>query len=128
MNKVLIIDDSSTVRRLVSNCVRALGGDIVGLAEDGDEGIEKFKTLKPDIVLLDITMPNKDGRECLKEIMAIDSTAFVVMLSAVGSEEVKTECFTMGAKAFLDKQVNMESALNQAIGARLRSERDGGDR
>jgi two-component system chemotaxis response regulator CheY len=101
MNKVLIIDDSSTVRRLVSNCVRALGGDIVGLAEDGDEGIEKFKTLKPDIVLLDITMPNKDGRECLKEIMVIDFIVFVVMFLVVGFEEVKIECFIMGVKVTL---------------------------
>lgn len=103
MKRVLIIDDSQTIRKLVSNQVTALGANIVGQASDGDEGVSLYKQHKPDLVLLDITMPNKDGRECLKEILLIEPRAFVVMLSAINSPEVIKECLSLGAKAFLNK-------------------------
>lgn len=131
MNKVLIIDDSSTVRKLVSSCVIALGGEVVGTAKDGEEGFERFKVLQPDIVLLDVTMPNKDGRDCLREIMAVNPRAFVVMLSSINSSEVISECLDLGAKAFLDKIGNadirgLQNALKEVIGSRLRPGRSGG--
>ncbi len=103
MTRVLIIDDSPTIQRVVISHVESAGGQVVGTATDGDEGILKFKELKPELVLLDITMPNKDGRECLKEILLIDARARVVMLSAISSPEVIKECLALGAKAFLDK-------------------------
>lgn len=108
MKKVLIIDDSSTIRKLVSKCVTTVGGEIVGQAEDGEEGLEKFRELSPDIVLLDVTMPNKDGRQCLREILQYNPDAFVIMLSSINSQDVVSECLDIGAKAFLNKFGNIE--------------------
>lgn len=105
MTRVLIIDDSKTIQKLVASCVTSLGATVAGIAGDGEEGVSLFNSLKPDLVLLDITMPNKDGRECLKEIMVSNPRATVVMLSALSSEEIIKECLALGAKAFLDKTV-----------------------
>ena len=111
MNKILIIDDSKAVRKFVSNCVVAVGGEVIGMAEDGEEGLEKFKTLGPDIVLLDVTMPNKDGRTCLREILEIDPRAFVIMLSSINSQEIVDECISLGAKAFLNKVCVVDASV-----------------
>ncbi len=108
MSRILIIDDSKVIQRVVSEKLKAIQEEVVGLAGDGDEGVEKFKQLRPDLVLLDVTMPNKDGRECLKEILAIDPRASVIMLSALNSSEVIKECLALGAKAFIDKSVITE--------------------
>ena len=103
MTRVLIIDDSRTIQRSVTAQVEAAGGQVAGTASDGDEGVRLYQTLMPDLVLLDITMPNKDGREALKEILEINARATVVMLSAISSDEVIKECLALGAKAFLNK-------------------------
>ena len=103
MKKVLVVDDSKAVQRLVSKCIESIGSEVVGYADDGEDGFEKFKSLHPDLVLLDITMPNKDGRECLKDILAHNADARVVMLSALNSQEVIQDCLQMGAVAFLNK-------------------------
>ncbi len=103
MKKILVVDDSRTIQTLVSKCIASLGAEIVGVADDGEDGFEKYKELHPDLVLLDITMPNKDGRECLKDILQEDPKATVIMLSALNSQEVIQDCIKIGAKAFLNK-------------------------
>lgn len=102
-NTVLVVDDSKTIQKVVSAAVKAAGGQVAGLCSDGEEGVKQFKLLKPDLVLLDVTMPNKDGRQCLREIMAIDPRAKVVMLSALNSDDIIKECLQLGALAFIDK-------------------------
>lgn len=103
MTRVLVIDDSATIQKLVSNFVTQAGGQVAGVASDGDEGLTLYKKLQPDLVLLDITMPNKDGRECLKDILTSNSRAQIVMLSAINSPDVIKECLAIGAIGFLNK-------------------------
>ncbi len=103
MPRVLIVDDSKTIQRGVKATVEALGAQVVGLGNDGEEGLALFREHTPDLVLLDITMPNKDGRECLRDILNGHANANVVMLSALNAPEVIEECLRLGARAFIDK-------------------------
>ncbi len=103
MLRVLIIDDSKVIQKVVSKQALELGLQVVGVASDGDEGIDLFKKHKPYLTLLDISMPNKDGRECLREILEMEPKANVIMLSALNSPEIVSECLALGAKAFLNK-------------------------
>lgn len=105
--RILIVDDSRSIQKTVSWRIQKIGHEIVGVGSDGNEGLKLFKDLRPDITLLDITMPNMDGRECLKQILRENSAAKVVMLSAIGSPEVVSECMSVGAIAFIDKNKMM---------------------
>ena len=114
MKSVLIIDDSRAIRNLVKKCLHNIGATVAGEAEDGEEGIEMYRTLLPDIVLLDVTMPNKDGRQCLREIIESHPHAYVVMLSSITSPEVVSECIALGARTFLNKTDFTDSSLLEA--------------
>jgi|GEM_PF-959120 len=104
--RVLLCDDSGAMLALLERRIKevcTLGFEVVGKAKDGNECIIKYNTLKPDLVLLDITMPNKDGRECLQELLIQNPTAKVVMVSAVMDDQVRNACLAAGAKAFISK-------------------------
>lgn len=101
--KFLIIEDSKILVKKISHYLKLIGFEVVGEAYDGFEGFEKYKELKPDVVLLDITMPNRDGRECLIEIINYDKKAKVIMLSALKADEVINECKKIGAIDFIHK-------------------------
>ncbi len=103
MKRVLIIDDGVFMRMLIREMFTRNGYEIVGEAEDGLIGIEKYAQLKPDLVTLDITMPNLDGLETLKRIMQKDPQASVVMVSSMGQEENIRQAILTGAKGFLVK-------------------------
>ena len=103
MKRVLIVDDGVFMRTLIKGLLTKNGYEIVGEAEDGLIAIEKFKELKPDLVTMDITMPNMDGLASLKEIMKIDADANVVMISAIGQEEAIKDAIISGAKGFIVK-------------------------
>ncbi|MEK6553748.1 MAG: response regulator [Bdellovibrionota bacterium] len=100
---ILLCDDSNVMLSLFERRLVAAGYKVVGKARDGFECIELYKRMRPDLVLLDITMPNKDGRECLVELLTLDSAASVIMVSAVADGEVQTNCMNVGAKAFISK-------------------------
>lgn len=99
----MICDDSPTILRLLEGKLKAVGHEIVGMAKDGEEGIKLYLETRPDVAILDITMPNKDGRECLAGILEIDSAANVIMVSAIQDEAVIAACMQAGAKAFSSK-------------------------
>ncbi|NUM87796.1 MAG: response regulator [Bdellovibrionales bacterium] len=109
MAKILLCDDNKTILTLFERRFQESGHEIVGKARDGDEGIKLYRELKPDLVLLDITMPNKDGRECLAEILGIDPSARVVMLTGLMDEAVKKDCLARGARAFISKSKSSAS-------------------
>jgi two-component system chemotaxis response regulator CheY len=103
MAKILIVDDSNTILKMITRKLTESGHEIVGTGQDGEEGVRLFREKQPDLVLLDITMPNKDGRACLEEIIAIKSSAKVIMLSSVSTDDVMKECIRLGARAFISK-------------------------
>ena len=115
MKKVLIIDDAIFMRAALRLMLEKNGYTVVGEAENGKAGVTKFNQLRPDIVTMDITMPEMDGVEALKEIMNIDKTAKVIMVSAVGQERIVREAIIAGAKSFIVKPFKDEHVLKTLI-------------
>lgn len=114
--RVLIIDDGAFMRILIKGMLEKNNYTVVGEAEDGDVGVRLYKELKPDLVTMDITMPNKDGITALKEIIDFDADANVVMVSAMGQEQYVKEAIISGAKSFVVKPFD-ESGLISIIDA-----------
>lgn len=110
--KILIVDDSPMIHVLMK---RALENDeftICGFGKNGKDGVEKYKELSPDIVTMDITMPVMDGLEASKEIMSINPKAKIVMLSAMGDEEIIETAKEIGINYILKKPFNKEELLH----------------
>jgi len=113
MKKVLIVDNSSYMRILVKKIVEKGGVYITYEASNKEEAIEIFKNEKPDIVTLDLNMSefNRDGINVLTEMMNINPEAYVIVVSAVGYEDVKDKCIKLGAKSYLKKPFNTKELL-----------------
>ena len=111
MAKILVCDDAAFMRKSLALILKEGGHDVVGEAEDGDVAVNMFRTLKPEIVLLDITMPGKDGLQALKEILAIKADAKVIMCSAMGNQENVVEAIRSGAKDFILKPPTPQKLL-----------------
>jgi two-component system, chemotaxis family, chemotaxis protein CheY len=103
MARVLVVDDAAFMRKMVSDALAKGGHEVVGEAGNGVEAIAQFQEIKPDLVTLDITMPEKDGLAALAEIVAADPSARVVMCSALGQESKVLEAIKLGAKDFVVK-------------------------
>jgi len=103
MATVLIVDDAAFMRISIKNMLTKNGYEVIGEAENGQIGVDMYKDLKPDIVTMDITMPEMSGLEALKEITKHDSQAKVVMVSAMGQEAMVREAIVSGAKGFIVK-------------------------
>ncbi len=119
MARVLVVDDAAFMRKMVSDALSGGGHEIVGEAGNGIEAISQYQELRPDVITLDITMPEKDGLAALKEIMALDPSAKVVMCSALGQESKVLEAVKSGAKDFVVKPFQPDrvlSAINKAVG------------
>ena len=118
--RVLICDDQALVRAGFRAILGARPGiEVVGEAEDGAEAVERYTELKPDVTTMDITMPEKDGIAALKEILAADPSAKVVMCSALGQEAKVIESIRSGAKDFVVKPFQQDrvlSAVTKALG------------
>ena len=108
MKKVLIVDDAAFMRASIKMMLQGNEFDVVGEAENGKVSINKYRELQPDIVTMDITMPDMTGIQALKEIMKLDPKARVVMVSAVGQEPMVKEAILSGAKSFILKPFNKE--------------------
>ena len=119
MARVLVVDDAAFMRKMVSDALASGGHEVVGEAGNGEEAIDRFQELKPEITTLDITMPGKDGLEALKEIVAMDPSARVVMSSALGQESKVLEAIKAGAKDFVVKPfepARVLDAVTKALG------------
>lgn len=116
LKKVLIVDDAAFMRYMIKSTVVNNGYEVVGEAKNGLEAIKMYTGLKPDIVTMDITMPDMTGIEALKEIIKIDPSAKVIMVSAMGQEAMVKEAIISGAKNFIVKpytETNFLKVLNQ---------------
>ena len=108
MGTVLIIDDSNFMRTLIKNIVAKKGHTVVGEAENGEIGIEKYIELKPDVVTLDLVMDEKDGLAALEQIISHDPDAVVIMLSSMmGQKSFAEDAKALGAKEILTKPVDV---------------------
>jgi len=111
MSKVLIVDDAAFMRISIKNMLTKNGYEIIGEAENGAIGVELYKELQPDIVTMDITMPEMSGLDALKEIIKTDPQAKVVMVSAMGQEAMVREAIVSGAKGFIVKPFKEEGII-----------------
>jgi len=103
---LLIVDDSSIMRRTIEKNMGDYDLEIVGLASNGKEAIEMVKQKKPDVITLDITMPEMDGLACLDKIMLIHPTAKVMIITALSDKLTGLQALDKGARGFLYKPVN----------------------
>jgi two-component system chemotaxis response regulator CheY len=115
MKKVLIVDNAAFMRVSIKNMLSKNGYEVIGEAENGKVAIQKFQELSPDIITMDITMPEMDGLASLKKILAINPSANIVMISAMGQESMVREAVLSGAKGFIVKPFK-EDVILTALG------------
>lgn len=119
MARVLVVDDAAFMRMMLKNILTKNGYEIAGEAVNGNEALDKYKELKPDLVTLDITMPECDGIQALKNIRAADPSAKCLMCSAMGQQAMVIESIQAGAKDFIVKPFQPDrviEAVKKAIG------------
>ena len=112
MAKVLIVDDSRTSRKILRGILEESGHEVIDEAVDGQDGVKKFQSLKPDIVTMDITMPVLDGMESLKMIKALNPDTKVIMVTAAGQKGKMIDCIKLGANEFLTKPFDKEEIIS----------------
>ena len=110
-HSVLIVDDAEFMRAMLRDIVEGMGLVVAGEAGDGNAAIAQYGQLQPDLVLLDITMPEKDGTEALKTILARDPEATVVMITALGQKEQVLSAIKAGARDFIIKPFDQERVV-----------------
>ena len=110
-NRVLVVDDAAFMRMMIKDILRKGGYEVVGEAEDGAKAIEKYRELKPDLVTMDITMPDMDGITAVKEIRKIDPNALIIMFSAMGQQAMVIDAIQAGAKDFVVKPFQPDRVL-----------------
>jgi two-component system chemotaxis response regulator CheY len=110
-NRILIVDDAAFMRMMIRDILTKSGYEVVGEAQDGAQAIEKFKELHPDLITMDITMPEMDGITALKEIRKLDSNARVIMCSAMGQQSMVIDAIQAGAKDFIVKPFQADRVI-----------------
>lgn len=108
---ILVVDDAAFMRMMVKDILTKNGYNVIGEAENGKKAVEKYQELKPDLVTLDITMPEMDGLQAIKEIKKIDSNAVVIMCSAMGQQAMVIDAIQSGAKDFIVKPFQADRVL-----------------
>jgi two-component system chemotaxis response regulator CheY len=116
--KVLIVDDAAFMRMMLRDILAKNGFEVVGEADNGKVAVQMYSELKPDVVTMDITMPEMDGIAAVKEIKAADPTAKVVMVSAMGQQAMVIEAIRSGAADFIVKPFQPDRVL-EALGKAL---------
>jgi two-component system chemotaxis response regulator CheY len=120
MAKVLIVDDSAFARNILGRIIEEGGHEVIGRAKDGESAVELFRTLHPELVTLDYLMTGKDGEEILEEIIEIDPSAKIVMISGSGDYTVEEKARKSGAKDFVGKpfmQRDLLRVIDQVMAA-----------
>ena len=116
---ILVCDDAAFMRMMIKDILTKNGYNIVGEAENGLKAVEKYNETKPDLVMMDITMPEMDGIQALKKIKSTDPSASIIMCSAMGQQAMVIESIQSGAKDFIVKPFQPDrvlEAVKKAIG------------
>lgn len=111
MAKILVVDDAAFMRMMIKDILTKNGYEVAGEAENGAIAVNKYAELKPDLVLMDITMPEKDGIQALKDIKASDAGAKVIMCSAMGQQAMVIEAIQSGARDFIVKPFQADRVI-----------------
>jgi two-component system chemotaxis response regulator CheY len=112
--KIMIVDDAAFMREILKNLLKSEGYDVVAEAANGLEAVQRFKQYRPELVTMDITMPEMDGIEALTEIIRLDPQARVIMCTAMGSKSMVLDAMKAGAKDFMIKPF-LEERVLQAV-------------
>ena len=110
-NRVLVVDDAAFMRMMIKDILKRGGFEVVGEAEDGARAIEKYRELRPDLVTMDITMPDMDGITAVREIRNIDANVCIIMCSAMGQQSMAIDAIQAGAKDFVVKPFQQDRVL-----------------
>jgi two-component system chemotaxis response regulator CheY len=115
--RVLVVDDSMFIAKQLGQIFTSEGFELADTAADGAQGLEKYKALHPnvDLVTMDITMPVMDGVSALEKILEFDKDARVIMVSALGKEDVVKKCLLMGAKSYIVKPLDRKKVLERVV-------------
>ena len=119
MANILIVDDAAFMRMMVKDILVKNGYTVVGEAENGTKAIEKYKELDPDLVIMDITMPEMDGIQAVRQIKSVNSEARIIMCSAMGQQAMVIESIQAGARDFIVKPFQAErvvEAVKKVVG------------
>ena len=111
MAKILIVDVAAFMRMMIKDILTKNGYEIAAEAENGQKAVEKYQETNPDLVLMDITMPEMDGIQALKKIKEVDAGAKVIMCSAMGQQAMVIEAIQSGAKDFIVKPFQADRVL-----------------
>ena len=123
MARILIVDDSLYMCKLLASILLFAGHEIVGEASNGVDALEKYATLKPDLVTMDITMTEMDGLQAVKAIRTMDEEAVIIMCSAMGQQMMVVEAIQAGAKDFIVKPFRRERVIETVANYTKRGER-----
>jgi two-component system chemotaxis response regulator CheY len=110
-SRILVVDDAAFMRMMIKDILSKNGYEIVGEAENGARAVEKYKDLVPDLVIMDITMPEMDGIQAVKAIKGINGDAKIIMCSAMGQQAMVIESIQSGAKDFIVKPFQAERVI-----------------
>jgi len=119
MSKILVVDDAAFMRMMLKDILAKNGFEIVGEAANGNEAVEIYQALSPDLVTMDITMPQCDGISALKQIMGVNKAAKVIMCSAMGQQAMVIEAIQAGARDFIVKPFQPDrvvAAIQKVLG------------
>ncbi len=111
MAKILLVDDAAFMRMMLKDILTKNGYNVVGEAENGAQAVEKYNELKPNLVVMDITMPEMDGIQAAKAIKGADPNALIIMCSAMGQQAMVIEAIQAGAKDFIVKPFQPDRVL-----------------
>ena len=110
--KLMIVDDSPAIHMIIEKAAKANGYEVCAHAKNGDEAVKQYVLTKPDVITMDVTMPIKDGLEASKEILSEYPNAKILMLSAMGDEEIVNEAKSMGILHFMKKPFKGQEIMN----------------
>ena len=117
--KILVVDDALIIRKMITELAKECGWNIAGEAKDGQEACEIYRNQKPDLVTMDMVMPNMDGLEALKKIRELDANARIIMISAVNQKDKLAESIQAGASDFIVKpfdKARLKALLEKILG------------
>ena len=111
MAKIMIADDSDAIRLVLSDILSIGEHEVIGEAIDGADAVEKYSQIKPDVLLLDLAMPKKDGLTVVKEVIQNDSNAKIILITASDNQKVIHDCLNAGAIAYISKPFDFDNVL-----------------